>query len=130
MNRRGYLRLLALLAPAGCLETTPGPTGPRTPPTAANANPQAPPTSSALRVKSFDFEETDDGTLRVFGVIENSSDREREAKVNVTVTEQDSRHVGGTTITVDPNSEAEFGIRFDIDYESFARDGEVSVTVE
>ena len=118
MKRRSALGLLAasLSLPAGCLSDAPGVTGPRNPPSAPADDPREPPEREPLRITEFDFGESDDGRLRVFGTVENRTETERRATVRVSVT-TDETYERTVEVDVPAGSTAEFEVVFDLAYE-------------
>lgn len=126
MDRRAVLRSLALAIPlSGCLAGAADRTGPRNPPKEPKDGPRDDP-QPTVRIGQFDFEETDDGHLRVFGTVVNDSDAQRTATV-LAVVDADAHYEQTTQVTVDAGSEREFAIVFDIEYDTFARQGQVNV---
>ena len=128
MDRRAALSTLAV-AFCGCLSDAPGPTGPRNPPDEPPNDPRTTPTPDALSVTSFDFEETDDGALRVFGTVENAGEVERTARVRIRVTAKGSRTDRTTEVIVPAGEEARFEVVFQVRYRAFASEGSIDVTL-
>jgi hypothetical protein len=129
MDRRAVLRSVALALPlsvSGCLSNPPGATGPRQPPKEPEEGPRDEP-SRDVRIDQFDFEETDDGLLRVFGTVVNSSDVERVATVKAIVDASGEHFERTTDVTVPANGEAEFGVVVEVEYDTFAKNGRVNV---
>jgi len=132
MDRRDALRALgAGIAPplVGCLSDPPDRTGPRNAP---NSPEGGPPGGTAdggdpVRISSYDFEETDDGRLRVFGTVVNDGDAERRVTVVARVTTPDDEHERSTELSVPPGEAAEFAVEFAVEFDAFAKDGTVVV---
>ena len=123
-RRRALVALgaAALAAVPGCsaMEAS----GPRNPPTGDDGGAPA-----AVRVDRFDFEEADDGSLRVFGTVRNDTNAAVTARVTATVTVQGESTSRSTDVRVDAGSTAEFEVGFDVGFQRFARNGEVDVDV-
>ena len=130
MDRRAALRSLALTLPlAGCLAGATDRTGPRNPPKEPDEGPRDDPPKE-VRIGQFDFEETDDGLLRVFGTVVNDSDARRTARVRAVVDAAGEHYERTTEMTVDAGGEAEFGVVFEVRYDEFAKQGRVNVVLE
>jgi len=131
MRRRSAIRgCLGCLAAAlgGCVGRLPDATGPRTPPDAPADQPRETPDRPDLVVATFDFE-ADDGSLRVFGTVENRGDARRPGTVRVTVDVEGEEFVEETSVTVDGGATAAWAITFDVAYDRFAAGGGISVDV-
>jgi len=128
MDRRAVLSTVAV-ALCGCLSDAPGPTGPRNPPDEPPNDPRTTPTSDALSVTTFDFEETEDGALRVFGNVENAGEVERTARVRVRVTAKESRTERTTEVTVPAGEGARFEVVFQVRYGTFVKKGSIDVNL-
>lgn len=130
MDRRTALgvaagSLAALLG--GCLGSAPGATGPRNPPDAPADDPRRTAALPALGVDTFDFESTDAGDLRVFGTVRNRSDVERRVTVAVTVGLDDEEVRRETSLAVPAGATAEWSVTFEVSYERFTKNGDLSV---
>ena len=133
MERRTVLgaagvSLAALLG--GCLGAFPRATGPRNPPDAPADQPRQTPDRPDLVVGTFDFEADDEGSLRVFGTVENRGDVQRTATVTVTARVDGEAFVRETSLAVDPGATAEWSVTFDVSYEEFASGGDLGVDVD
>jgi hypothetical protein len=127
MDRRAALRSLVLTVPlAGCISAATERTGPRNPPKEPEEGPRDDPPAQ-VRIGEFDFEETDDGTLRVFGTVVNDGDARRTTTVRAIVDAAGNNYEKTTEVVVDAGTTAEFSVVFDIDYDEFARQGRVNV---
>lgn len=134
MKRREASRTLAALVGtvlgAGCLSNPPGATGPRTPPRGGTPPPEAPRGGSPadLRVVAFDFEEAENGRLRVVGRVANDGVNERTVVLVITVRTDEGEVVERPQLTVDAGSEAAFGVVVsDVGFEQFQADGELDI---
>lgn len=131
MERRHLLRTLlaagATAVTAGCLSETPGATGPRNPPSEPENDPRRTARSSALRIDSFDIAETEDGSLRVFGTVENAAASERLARVRVVVVVGGDERTRTVEVEVSAESTAEFEAAFDVSFDAFANDGDLDL---
>jgi hypothetical protein len=134
MERREACRALAALVGtfvgAGCLSNPPGSTGPRTPPRGGTPPPEpgSDGRSGDLRVASFDFEEADDGRLRVVGRVANDGVNQRTVTLVITVRTDAGEVVERPQVTVEANSEAPFSVVVsDIGFEQFQADGELDI---
>lgn len=130
MERRTALRVAAASLATllgGCLGSLPGATGPRNPPDPPADQPRRTPDRPDLVVGAFDFEEGDDGALRVFGTVENRGDVRRTATVRAAARVDDDSHVRETSVDVDAGSTAEWAVTFDVAYDAFAAGGDLSV---
>ena len=128
MHRRALLRAAGpalALGVAGCLADAPGRTGPRTPPRSPEGGP--PDDDPSVRVDSDDVEETDDGTLRVFGELVSGADAERRVTLYARVTTPNDTYERSKTVTVPANDRVTFEFVFDVEFDEFARDGVVLV---
>jgi len=83
-----------------------------------------------LAVATFDFEADDDGTLRVFGTVENRGDARRTGTVRVVVGVDDQELVRETDVAVDSDSTAEWTVTVDVAYDRFAAGGNISVALD
>jgi len=83
-----------------------------------------------LAVATFDFEADDDGTLRVFGTVENRGDARRTGTVRVVVGVDDEELVRETDVAVDSDSTAEWTVTVDVAYDRFAAGGNISVALD
>lgn len=132
MRRRRALRgclgcLVAALG--GCVGRLPQATGPRNPPDAPAGQPRETPEPPELVVERFDFAPDDDGSLRVFGTVENRGAARRTGTVRVTVGVGGDEFVRETAVTVDPGATAEWAVGFDVAHDQFTAGGDISVTV-
>ncbi|WP_435184368.1 transcriptional initiation protein Tat [Halobellus sp. EA9] len=132
MDRRTVLAaatgsLSALLG--GCLGAAPGATGPRHPPDAPAGEPRRTTAPPPLGVGTFDFEATDAGDLRVFGTVRNRSEAERTATVTVTVGLGEEEFEREASLAVPAGETAEWSVTFDVAYERFTTNGNLSVDV-
>jgi len=133
MRRRSAIRgclgcLVAALG--GCAGRLPRATGPRNPPNAPADQPRETPDRPDLAVATFDFEADDDGTLRVFGTVENRGDARRTGTVRVVVGVDDQELVRETDVAVDSDSTAEWTVTVDVAYDRFAAGGNISVALD
>jgi len=133
MRRRSAIRgclgcLVAALG--GCAGRLPRATGPRNPPNAPADQPRETPDRPDLAVATFDFEADDDGTLRVFGTVENRGDARRTGTVRVVVGVDDEELVRETDVAVDSDSTAEWTVTVDVAYDRFAAGGNISVALD
>ncbi|RYJ13855.1 transcriptional initiation protein Tat [Halogeometricum borinquense] len=129
-TRRTVLRalpasVLALLG--GCLGSPPHGTGPRRPPDAPAGQSRQTPEKPDLYVKTFDFDKTENGNLRVFGDVGNRGDVERVATVQVRVTRNGKEYTQETTVTVASGTTASFSVTFGISQETFLNGGSLNV---
>ena len=131
VQRRTVLGLLGIAATAGagCVGRVREPSGPRLPPRPEEDGPQPGDAPDPLRIDKLDFEETDDGRLRIFGTIENRSEADRTATVSVTVTVDDEEFNRATDVPVPAGEIEPFEIVFDLEYGRFVEGGEFSATV-
>ena len=113
----------------GCVGRLPRATGPRNPPDAPAGQPRETPEPPDLAVETFDFEADSDGSLRVFGTVENRGGARRTGTVTVTVRVSGDEFVRETAVTVDPDATAEWAVGFDVAHDRFAAGGDISVTV-
>lgn len=125
IDRRGVLVALGVAGVAagpGCsaMEAS----GPRNPPTGDDGG-----AAAAVRVDRFDFEEADDGSLRVVGAVRNDTGAAVTARVTATVTVAGESTSRSTDVRVEAGSTAEFAVGFDVRFQRFARNGEVDVDV-
>ncbi|WP_311171725.1 transcriptional initiation protein Tat [Halobellus ordinarius] len=130
MDRRSALRTIVPAVAAllgGCLDSLPGATGPRNPPSAPEGEPRQTADQPALAVDSFDFERTEEGTLRVFGTVENRRDVQRTATVRVIVTADGDEFIRETDVTVDAGETTEWAVSFDVAYNAFTSGGDLNV---
>ncbi|MFC6872808.1 transcriptional initiation protein Tat [Halobellus marinus] len=130
MDRRSALRAIVPAVAAllgGCLDSLPGATGPRNPPSAPEGEPRQTADQPALAVGSFDFERTEDGTLRVFGTVENRGDVQRTATVRVNIRIDGDEVARETDVTVEPGETAEWAVTFDVAYDAFTSGGDLNV---
>jgi hypothetical protein len=129
MDRRALLRAAALALPlsvTGCLSNPPGATGPRRPPKEPESGPREEPARD-VRIDQFDFEENNEGTLRVFGTVVNERDAEQNVGVRAIVDASGDQYERTGYVTVPPNGEAQFVIDVDVEYDKFAKNGRVNV---
>ena len=132
MDRRRALRAAGVSLTAlfgGCLGSWPRATGPRNPPSAPADQPRRTPERPDLVIGTFDFEADEEGTLRVFGTVENRDDAQQTGTVTVSVRvdgESDTREVD---VAVDPGETVEWSVTFDVAYDEFAAGGDLSVDV-
>ncbi|MFB6302607.1 MAG: hypothetical protein ABEH78_07085 [Haloferacaceae archaeon] len=128
MRRRAALRTLAVLplGLAGCAGNLPGATGPRRPPTSSSPPPTGEPD---VTVTDLDITEGPDGNLRVLATVENRGGTAATREVVVTATVDGEEHVRSTEVRVPPNAEVEATLDFDVGYEAFVGDGNVSAEV-
>jgi len=132
MDRRRALAFLGLALSAGC--ATPGATGPRTPPTPGGESPESGGNGDGdgeLSVSDQDFEEADDGHLRVLATVRNPTGTERTRTLVVAVT------VGGSTterrreVTVPADGEREVAVEFEaVAYDDFVGGGSLQSRLE
>jgi hypothetical protein len=130
MDRRSALRAIVPAVAAllgGCLDSLPGATGPRNPPSAPEGEPRQTADQLALAVGSFDFERTEDGMLRVFGTVENRGDVQRTATVRVNIRIDGDEVARETDVTVEPGETAEWAVTFDVAYDAFTSGGDLNV---
>jgi hypothetical protein len=113
----------------GCVGRLPRATGPRNPPDAPADQPRETPDRPDLVVGTFDFEATDDGTLRVFGTVENGGDVQRTGTVRVTVGVGGDEFGREAPVTVESGETREWAVTFDLAYDRFTAGGEISVEV-
>ncbi|WP_411963515.1 transcriptional initiation protein Tat [Haloferax sp. YSMS24] len=129
MERRRLLGLVAVGLSSGCLSGYPTATGPRNPPEAPADEPRETPEVPSVRIVTFDFESTDDGRLRVFGEVVNDSGSERVVTVRVRVAVGENESVRDTDVSV-PSGETEpFSVEFDVEFDAFASNGEIDVSI-
>jgi hypothetical protein len=129
MERRRLLGLVAIGLSSGCLSGLPNATGPRNPPEAPAGEPRDAPEVPPVRIANFDYESTDDGRLRVFGSVVNDAGSERVATVRVRAVVDDTESVREARVTVPSGETASFAVDFDVEYDRFARSGELDVTL-
>jgi len=127
MDRRAALSTLAVALCGGCLSNAPGPTGPRNPPSEPANDPRRTPVEQALSVTTFDFDETDDGNLRVYGVVENTGEVERVARVRVSVSANGKEAERTTEVTVPAGRQTRFEVVFDVTYKAFSKGGSIDI---
>lgn len=125
MKRRAVLSTFALALSSGCLGSLPRATGPRKPPEAPEGGPD--PSGDALSIESWDYGETEGGSLRIFGRVQNTGGTEATATVAATVTVDGDEHTNSTDVTVAAGGTAEFELRFDVSYEQFQQNGAISI---
>lgn len=126
MKRRSVLGLVAVGLSTGCVGTWPRPTGPRGPPTEPEDRPREP-GSDALRIRGWDFGETESGLLRVFGTVQNDGDATAQATVEVVVSVDDQRYAQAQSVDVPAGGTTEFDVEFDIEYETFVESGSIDL---
>jgi hypothetical protein len=128
MDRRRALAFLGLALSAGC--ATPGATGPRTPPTPGGESPGTG-GDGELSISDQDFEEADDGHLRVLATVRNPAGTERTRTLVVAVTVGESTTERRREVTVPADGEREVAVEFeDVAYDDFVGDGSLQSRLE
>lgn len=125
MKRRTLLRAFALALPSGCLGSLSRPTGPRGPPRPSAGEPRTP--ERVLSIEAWDFGETDEGTLRVFGTVKNAGDAPASATVVSTVTVDGEEETKSVDVRVSAGDTAEFELVFEVSYEAFTGNGSIDL---
>jgi hypothetical protein len=134
MDRRRALALLGLglSFSAGC--ATSGATGPRTPPTPGEASPAAGGNGGGnerLRISDQDFEEVDDGSLRILATVRNPTGTERTRTLVVAVTIEGSTTERRREVTVPGDDRRAVAVDFeDIAFDDFASGGSLRSRLE
>lgn len=105
MKRRALLATLPF-ALAGCLSGYPGPTGPRNPPIEPEDNPRDAPPQKPLVAGGFEFEEADNGSLRVVLTVTNRTDNEASGTVTGTLSLNGETYEQSSSVTVGGDSES------------------------
>ncbi|MGQ4555182.1 transcriptional initiation protein Tat [Halobellus sp. GM3] len=130
MKRRTALRVVAgatVSSLAGCLGSLPRATGPRNPPAAPADQPRRTPDRPDLAVGTFDFEAAEDGSLRVFGTVENRGDVRRTAAVRVTARVGGEAFSRETDVAVGPGATVEWSVTLDAASDAFTSGGDLNV---
>jgi hypothetical protein len=134
MHRRALLRGVGTalaLGLGGCLgESPPGRTGPRNPPRSPEGGPPSDDGEGTLRLESYDYEETEAGTLRVFGEVVNGTGTGQEVTLVARVTTPDDSYERSRTVTVPPNDSFTFELEFDVEFATVERSGSVLVELD
>ncbi|WP_396612562.1 transcriptional initiation protein Tat [Haloferax sp. S1W] len=129
MERRRFLGLAAVGLSSGCLSNLPDATGPRTPPNPPAGEERYTPETPPVRIATFDVEETDDGRLRVVGEVVNDSETERVATVKVRVKAGETESTRTVGVTIPSGETVPFSVEFEIAFDTFAKGGDVDVTL-
>lgn len=125
MKRRDVLSVFALSLSSGCLGSLPSATGPRKPPEAPEGKPRAP--SADPSIETWDYGETDEGTLTVFGTIKNPADVETTVTVAVTVTVDEDKHTKSADYTVPAGGTTDFDLTFEVSFDQFQQHGSIDL---
>lgn len=136
MRRRGVLGSIAgglTLTVAGCVAEA-APSGPRNPPSAEDARSGDPTDDggrdSGIHVQNFDFFEGEDGRLVVEIVVANDAPNQRSGTIIAVASTPDTTVEGSESVTLDPDEQRELSIALEMEYDTFAANGNLSLDIE
>ncbi|MFC6614350.1 hypothetical protein ACFQAS_05180 [Halopenitus salinus] len=132
MRRRGFLTAALSTVVAGCLGERP-PSGPRHPPsggTPPGSGPETATPSPGLRLADRDFSERENGGLLVEATIENTASETRTGTLVVTATTPEEEATETRDLEVDPGSEIDVAVEFELTYGEFINGGSLSFDIE
>lgn len=126
MQRRGALALVSLTV-AGCVTGARDESGPRNPPTTPEGG--EPPEENEerkLRITDSEILEGEDGSLVVSIVVENTAADRRSGTLVGTATLGETEYEASEEVSLAGNTEAEFDLVFDVEYEQWAGEGSIT----
>lgn len=133
MRRRQLLGASLSVVTVGCVDAAP-PSGPRNPPTEADAGSPDPTDPSdpdeeppAFRIGAWDLLEGDDGRLLVTATVINDAPGERSGRVVVAVTVDEETVEAGTDVTVSADDESHVELLVDVPFERFDAGGSLTL---
>lgn len=125
MKRRPLL-LVAGVALSGCLGQARDESGPRRPPGTPAGGRGADEGQRALLIRDASIEEGDDGSLTLYITVENTSGvRQSDTLVGV-ATVGDTEYRTTREVALDADTEAEFTLDFEVEYEAWSANGDLS----
>lgn len=136
MRRRTVLGACLAVVTAGCADAAP-PSGPRNPPSEADARAPDPTEPSdpddgppAFRIGAWDLLEGDDGRLLVTATVINDTPSERSGRLVVTVTLDDETVEADTEVSVAAEGETSVEIVVDVPFDRFDTAGSLTLDLD
>lgn len=136
MRRRTVLGACVAAATAGCVDAAP-PSGPRNPPTEADARAPDPTAPSdpddgppAFRIGAWDLLEDDDGRLLVTATVINDAPSERSGRLVVTVTLDDETVEADRELSVPAGEELPVELVVDVPFDRFDTAGSLTLDLD
>lgn len=132
MRRRGVLTAAIAATFAGCVGERP-PSGPRAPPTAETSSDSGSTTTApppGLRLVDRDFSEREDGMLLIEAIVTNTASEQRAGTLVVTAATPTEEVTKTRDLEVEPDTEVEIAIEFELPYAEFINGGSLSMDIE
>lgn len=125
-RRRLLVGAGACIALGGCLSSARDESGPRRPPAEPEGGRGLDEGQRELIIRDANVEENDDGQLSIVVTVENTSGVEQSDTLVGVATVDGDEHRVSQDVTLDANDEETYTLVFDLDYETWSANGNLS----